>query len=340
MKYFETKEIKNNKEFDLNDIVSNAPFTQAYFYGDWQEGLGGKTRRFLVYCDKEIIAYFQLIKYPLVFGKNYMYVPYGPIIKDFSEELLGHLKKEISTIAKKENAVFVRLDFTPSISNNILSNFFSKALFCTYHSANFQPRTEWFLGLKKTKDELLAQMHEKTRYSIRLSGRKGIISEIITKDFEEYFEVFYDLMIKTAKRNNFSLHKKSYYSDIFRSLSEIENAYLSIARYGQTVLTVDLIIVSGGIANYVFGGSSNEEKNRMPTYSAHWKAIGYAKQLNCSYYNFGAVSSEEETYKGWDGLTVFKKKFGGKEVKHSDFFDLIVSPLWYYFYNLRKRFKK
>jgi len=242
-------------------------------------------------------------------------------------------------IAKNENAVFVRLDFAPSVSNGILSEFFTKAPFYTYHSAYFQPRVEWFLELKKTEEELLAEMHEKTRYSIRLSERKGISAEIITEDFEKYFEIFYELMTETAKRNCFSLHQKSYYRNIFQNLSKIENTYLSIARYGQKVLVIDLIIVFSGIANYIFGGSSSEERNRMPTYLAHWEAICYAKQINCNYYNFGGISTREKSYKGWDGLTIFKKKFGGKEVEHSDFFDVVVSPFWYNLYNLRKRLK-
>jgi len=196
------------------------------------------------------------------------------------------------------------------------------------------------LGLDKTEEELLEAMHQKTRYSIRLSERKGVTVKIITEDFEKYFEIFYELMTETAKRNCFSLHQKSYYKNIFQNLSKIENVYLSIAMYGQKVLAIDLVIVFSGIANYVFGGSSSDERNRMPTYLAQWKAIYYAKKINCNYYNFGGISTEDKTYKGWDGLTIFKKKFGGKEVKHSDFFDVVVSPFWYHLYNIRKCLKK
>jgi hypothetical protein len=38
--------------------------------------------------------------------------------------------------------------------------------------------------------------------------------------------------------------------------------------------------------------------------------------------------------------TIFKKKFGGKEIAHSDFFDVVVNPFWYHLYNFRKRIKK
>jgi len=339
MKNFEIREIGNGENFDPNIFCEDVPFTQASFYGDWQKKLGRIVKRFLVSSDKEIVAYFQIIKYPLLLGKSYFYIPYGPVTKDFSDDFFTYIKQELKRIAKTENIVFVRLDFTPRIPNETLSKFFAKAPFYTYHSAYFQPRTEWFLGLEKSENEILMEMHEKTRYSIRLADRKEIKAEIITENFEKYFEVFYKLMSGTAERNGFSLHKKDYYKNIFQNLSKI-NSYLSIAKYGEKILAIDLIIVFGKVANYVFGGSSNEERNRMPTYLAQWKAICYAKQLNCEYYNFGGIATENKIYKGWDGLTIFKKKFGGKEITHSDFFDVVVSSFWYHLYNFRKLIKK
>ena len=339
MNNFEIREIGNGENFDPSIFCENVPFTQAVFYGDWQKNLGRIVKRFLVSSDKEIIAYFQIIKYPLLLGKSYFYIPYGPVTKDFSDDFFAYIKQELKKIAKTENIVFVRLDFTPPIPNNTLSKFFTKAPFYTYHSAYFQPRSEWFLGLEKSENEILMEMHEKTRYSIRLADKKEITAEIITEDFEKYFEIFYELMLGTAKRNGFSLHKKDYYINIFQNLSKT-NSYLSIAKYGEKILAIDLIIIFGKIANYVFGGSSNEERNRMPTYLAQWKAICRAKQLGCDYYNFGGIATKNKIYKGWDGLTIFKKKFGGKEITHSDFFDVVVSSFWYHLYNFRKLIKK
>lgn len=339
MKQFKFREIENDEDFDPNNLCDSVPFTQASFYGDWQKDIGRLVKRFLVYRGKEIVAYFQLIKYPLLLGKSYFYIPYGPVTKDFSEDFFASLKQELRQISKSEDVVFVRLDFTPQVPSEMLSRFFIKSPIYTYHSAYFQPRAEWFLGLGKSENELLIAMHEKTRYSIRLAERKEITVEIITKDFEKYFEISYELMAGTAKRNGFSLHHKNYYKNIFQNLSET-NSYLSIARHGQKVLAVDLIIVFGKIANYVFGGSSNEERNRMPTYLAQWKAICYAKRLNCTHYNFGGIATRNKIYNGWDGLTIFKKKFGGEEIAHSAFFDVVVSPFWYHLYNFRKRIKK
>jgi len=339
MKKFEFREIGKDDIFDPTTICENTPFTQAFFYGDWQKKLGRTVKRFLVIDGEKTIAYFQLIKYPLLFGRSYFYVPYGPITKVFSEDFFVNLKDELMRIAKAEGAVFVRLDFTPQVSNEILSKFFAKSPLYTYHSAHFQPRTEWFLDLDKTETELLMAMHTKNRYSIRLSERRGVTVEI-TRDFEKYFDIFYELMTETAKRNGFSLHHKDYYANIFQNLENI-NSYLSIARFEGKILAIDLVVVFGKTANYIFGGSSSEGRNRMPTsHLAQWKAICHAKQLGCVNYNFGGISTGNYIYKGWEGITIFKKRFGGREVKHSDFFDVISNHFLYRIYNLRKLIKK
>lgn len=339
MEKYNFQELKNDEIFDPTTIFDKVPFTQGSFYGNWQKNLGRRVRRFLVSSGNEKVAYFQLIKYPLLFGKSYFYIPYGPVTKDFSEEFFANLKNGLINIVKDEKAVFIRLDFTPPVSANVLSKFFTKAPLYTYHSAYFQPRVEWFLDLDKSADELLEAMHKNTRYSIRVSEKMGAVAEIVTENFEEYFEVFYELMSETAKRNRFSLHSKKYYEFIFNNLQNT-NSYLSVVRYNNKVLVVNLIVVFGGVASNVFGGSSDEERNRMPAYMSQWKAICHAKQLGCVSYNFGGVATAGGTYRGWDGLTAFKKKFGGREVAHAGFFDVVVSPFWYHIYNLRKRVRK
>ncbi len=366
------------------EAPAHGPFTQTNFYASWQRNLNRNVEIFNAVrmvsnlgtegksvFETEVVAKVLLVTYPLVAGKNYIYAPYGPVLFDEglinSSEFLKSLKDLLQEVCRKQNAVFARLDFSyPSIfstqsseaetkneQNNfnakLLSGFFKKAPSITYHSAYFQPRYEWFLKIDKSEEEILKEMHEKTRYSVRLSARKEIETKIVTTKDEggpmKYFEDFYSLMNETAKRNGFSLHTKKYYEGIFESLStskELENSYLAIAYFKEKILAMDLVIVHGKIANYVFGASNNEERNRMPAHSAQWTAIKYAKSLGCDLYNFGGVSLEgkKHVYKGWEGLTSFKQKFGGYAVSHLDFFDYVALPLWYHAYNLRKYLKK
>ena len=337
------KEINN---FDPSTICAETPFTQAGFYGDWQKALGREVKRYIINNvneitkESEVVAYFQMIKYPLLLGKSYFYIPYGPVLKDSKpdQNLLIFIKKEIKNICKRENAVFTRLDFTPVISNNILNKIFTKSPLYTYHGAFFQPRTEWFLDLKKSETELLKEMHKNHRYSIRVAEKEKIEVEIVTENFENYFETFYELMAGTAERNGFNLHSKDYYQNIFNNLAKTKS-HLAVARYKEEILVIDLIITYGEVVSYVFSGSSNKERNKMPTYLALWQSILVAKKQGSTYYNFGGISGTDMPEKNWEGLTAFKKKWGGKEIKHGDFIDIVTNPLWYLLYNSRKFLK-
>jgi len=340
---YQFRELKDNESFEPSLLAKNVPFTQAKFYGDWQKFFKRTVKRYVVTKKGETVAYFQLIKYPLISNKNYLYIPYGPITKDLSDEFLKELKTELTKIAKQMNAVFVRLDFISprvdlDVSRPTLAQTFKIAPSYTYHSAYFQPRVEWFLKLDKKEDGLYEAMHENTRYSIRLAERKQAITEIVTNDFNKYLEPFYELMTITSKRNGFSLHPKEYYRSVFQNLNS-ENAFLAIARFGEKILAIDLIIIYDKVANYVFACSSNEERNRAPTYSAIWKAIKYSKELGCDYFNFGGISTDDQPNKGWEGLTSFKKKFGGEEIRRSSFYDVVVNPMIYFLYNSRKLIK-
>lgn len=337
MKQFSLRELSGNELFDLQRLCDSAPFTQASFYGNWQKNLGRVARRFLISGGDTVVAYFQTITYPLALGKNYLYIPYGPVTTDTSHDFFATLKEELKRIGKQENAVFIRLDFTPLVQNEVLSQFFTPAAHATYHGAYFQPRVEWFLDVKKSEDDLLSAMHEKTRYAIRLAERKGIAAEVVAEHFEDYFDVFYSLMAQTAKRNGFTLHPKEYYRHIFHTPPP--HSYLSLARFGEKILAIDFIVIFSGVAHYVFGASSDEEKNRMPTYAAQWKAIRHAMQRGCAAFNFGGIATDRMPVRGWEGLTRFKKHFGGREVIHSNFFDVVINHLWYWLYVIRKRIK-
>jgi len=338
MPNFSLRELDKDQFFNPLDIRSDTPFTQAGFYGDWQKSLGRGVFRFLILHDGAPACFFQLITYPLLFGKRYGYIPYGPISKEYSEELLRFLRHEIIRIAEEKDLVFIRLDFTPSITDNrLLDALFVRSSRATYHAAHFQPRAEWVMALDKPESELFSSLDKKTRYSIRMAEKKGVAIEIVRTNFLFYCERFCELMEETAARNRFSLHSKAYYTGIFKGLSS-DCAFLSVARLGDLIIAIDLIVVYGKTANYVFGASSSANRDALPAYAAQWAAIGEALRRGCARYNFGGISLGD-AYKGWEGLTTFKKQFTGSVWRHSDFYDVVRKPLWYRAYVLRKYFQ-
>ncbi len=339
-------------EEDFNPIKLNglAQFTQADFYGKWQANLGKEVRRFLISNGNSPLLYMQIIKCKLPLGKIFYTCPYGPIYKDgcLTARLLEFLKQNLQNILKTRNTVFTRLNFSPAITteqDKLISNMFTSVHWTSTHATAFQPQREWFLPLHKSEEQILANMHQKTRYNIRLAERRGIVVDVLSSNFTKYIDTFYDLQSITAKRNGFNLHSKEYYKSVLEYCEQDTNSYLAVARLGDQVLTMNLVVVYGEIAMFVFGGSSNEHRNLMPSYLTHWVCVKHAKSLGMRYYNFGGYFDKngprvkQATLKKRSQYSVFKRKFGGFAFEHSNPFDLVHNRQWYTAYILYKFFR-
>ena len=337
---FSLREVFEKKDWNPALFFPNTPFTQSFEYGEWQKASGKKVRRFVVDASGKSVCFFQIIFFKLASARTYGYIPYGPVSDSFSEDLLKFLKRNILDISKEEKAVFTRLDPMPNVQKSDVLKVFSKPHYSSFLGAHFQPRYEWVLSLSPNLETLLENMHQKTRYSVRLAEKKGVKVKIVESGIGKYLPVFLNLMETTSSRNSFSLHDKEYYKNIFTSLEGSRNVFLSVASLGENILAIDFMFVYGDTVMYVFGGSSNESRNVCAPHLSKWKAIEHAKSLGAKFFNFGGIEDpEKKLYKSWEGITEFKKKFGGEILEHSDLYDVVVEPLWYFLYNFRKLIK-
>ncbi len=370
------REVQNSSEYNPLLIDKNAPFTQAWFYGEWQEAMGRKARRFGIYDNSETLGFFQIIKYPLFtrrsfsiggpFDKNILYIPHGPLLRQsFAEgygtaqqgyegqaDLLEVLREKLTQIAKEERAIFVRFDLPGrsfSEGGFAINNYFKKVPSYAHHSVYFQPKYEWILEIDKPEGELLSDMPKDSRYDIRYAENKGVKVEIIENDFVplrgisrreknnliSYLEDFYGLIKKTSERGKFNLHPKSYYKNILINCEKNNNAFFVAAKNNSDIIAMNFVLIFGETAYVVFGGSDDKFKNLRAPRLVYWKGVIMAKNKGCKFYNFGAVSSGGD-YGSYEGISEFKKGFGGKMLEYPDSCDLVIKPFWHWLYNLRK----
>jgi peptidoglycan pentaglycine glycine transferase (the first glycine) len=335
------KEITKQEDWMIHGIAHSVPVMQTFVYGEIQKKTGRNIKRFQILDDNQIVGYVQFIVYPLFGDKVYWYSPYGPVLKKVTPDILKSLKIELNKLSKNSNIVFIRLDFTPVINSESLDQtrgIFVAALKSSYIGAYFQPRHEWYTDISKTPDEILSKMHQKTRYSVRLAEKKGVVTKIITSNLLEKFDDFMSLMKGTAHRNKFALHNDEYYRAYFEEVEKNGNAFIIEAWSDNSLLASHFVVVEGKTAHYLFGASSDEKRELCAPYLAHFNAMKECRVMGCDYYNFGAVSIEGEN-DHWASLTIFKQKFGGHVVTHGQFFDLVSKPFWYYIYIARKFIK-
>ena len=324
MLIIKTKDKNNWKSLILKQPFT--PFTQSWEWGELQKNSVRKIWRLEFQEKNEIIGLAQIIKYPLPFNKKFLYIPRGPIIlnkQNFSEQVF---EQYLNKLAREENAIFIRID-----SDVFKSAKPSPTL--AYRSAITQPKTEWMIDLSLSESDLLAQMHEKTRYNIRLAQKKGVVAKVyFGNDIKNQLENFFNLLKETAQRDKFYLHPIIHYQkiiDIFNDKIELVSA-----EYEGKILAAGLVLFSGNTATYLYGGSSSENRNLMAPYAMHWEAIKRAKERGCKWYSFGAVNDTDLA-----SVARFKQGFGGEAIDFGGSFDMIINPLWYWLYNTARRLK-
>ena len=311
-----------------------------------------------------------IVKHDLPFGRSYLYCPRGPVMsqkfiksKVYKVEVLSFLFNEIKKIAREEKSLFLKID--PPIDWNIEHRIWNLENSGFKKSpSEIQPRDTLILDITKSEEELLKEMKQKTRYNIRLAGKKELritnyeLRIDNKKIFEEKFEEFWKLVKETSERDKFSSHNKNYYWEMLENLSKTQKApqpcgtmeptnlqsRLYLAKYENKTIAANVVLFFGDMAVYLHGASSNEYRNLMAPYLLQWQQILDAKKAGCKKYDFWGIDSSQKSIKlkvhkvnnGWGGITRFKKGFGGYEKNYIGAYDLIFSNIGYTIYKIIK----
>lgn len=317
----------------VKDNSNDFGLLQLWEWGVFSETIGKKVFRTAVEKDGAILAVALVIEQKLKLGKKYFYIPRGPILiddksaSDKQVEILELLFNEIKTKAKKEGAIFLRMD--PAWQDgDTLRQILSESGFIP--SGQVQPKETLVLNLRKSEEELLGEMKPKTRYNIKIAKKHHI--EIDSG--ERYFEDFWKLMEKTTTRQEITPHPKNYYLKLLQVLGEAGLAELVVAKYEGKVIVANLMINTGRWCAYLHGASDYEHRNKMAPYLLQWTSIKKAKDRSCRQYDFWGVDEKK-----WPGVTRFKYGFS-KETKVTGYigsWDEVYSSLWYNLYKLLRR---
>ncbi len=338
----DVKDVSNREHLDsFVGSQERAQFLQSWQWGEFQKELGRNVIRIGVFDGDILLASAQIIEQRLPLGKSYWYCPRGPVV-DVALPVEKHteawkvLVSEIVGRAKKAKALFLKIE--PPIykqEHQLLDTFVGDHAIAP--APFVQPQDTWHLNLKKTTDELQGAMHHKTRYNIKLAERKGVTVRIGTKEAD--FKKFWQLNTATTQRDNFQAHPKSYYQQMFKTLIADGLMKLYIAEHNGIVLVANYVASFGDTVTYVHGASSNEQRNLMAPHLLQWKQITDAKDGGFSLYDFGGVAPENATKHKWEGITRFKKGFGGESVSFVGVYDLPLQMVWYKLYRMAHRIR-
>lgn len=331
-------EVFESRKAQYNQFVASQPtgsFLQAWEWGNWQESLGKKVARYFLEDNNNargqaILASAQLVRMPLPLGKYYWYAPYGPVFAEGGLRARNQILLELKS--KFQDALFIRIE--PQV------NFLGTGPWNLpiRKSVNIQPAITMVLDIQKTDDQLLASMHPKTRYNLRVAQRHGVEVEdefAIAPGRGLYSSEAIELIVKTQERQRYRGHPKDYYKklvDFFMVHNQANDLKIHIykALYQKHLAASAIMVDFGPTRLYLYGGSSYEYRNVMAPYLLHWRAISDARAEGLKHYDFGG---SEVAVGGERGFTRFKSGFGGRIVNYAGAYDFVKNKFWYFGYS-------
>jgi lipid II:glycine glycyltransferase (peptidoglycan interpeptide bridge formation enzyme) len=203
-----------------------------------------------------------------------------------------------------------------------------------------QPPDTVVLDLAAGEDALLAAMHKKNRYNIRLAERKGVTVRLVDPaDAATEVRRWYELYRETAIRDRITIHAPEYYERLLElaRAHERPRVLLYLAEHEEDLLAGIIVVHHGVGATYLYGASSSEKRSLMPNYALQWRAIADAKKCGCAWYDLFGVPPAEDPDHPLYGLYRFKTGFGGRVVHRLGAWDVCLHPVRAGAYRLAER---
>ena len=312
---------------DWNQFLSQHPNAHLLQTGEW-----GELKAAFGWRPVRVIAGHvgvQILFRKIPFGFTIGYIP-KPVNSDkyFSDQLW----KEIDEICQKQRAVFYKLE--PDSWGAPKHETWNLELRTSPH--NIQPPRTLIVDIRVTEEQILAKMKQKTRYNIRLAEKKGV-----TVRAWNDVESFHKMMLVTGERDKFGVHSLEYYRRAYELLHPKRMCETLVAEFEGKPLAALFVARNGNRAYYLYGASTDEQRNRMPTYLLQWEAMKWARAHGCEDYDLWGVPDEDEAtleanfenrHDGLWGVYRFKRGFGGELKRAVQAMDRVYHPLLYWAY--------
>ena len=320
------EEIRSRREWDALLTRNDRPsFLQSWEWGEVKREFGWIPRRLaLAIGDAEPTSGIQvLVKTRALLGEalrfGIAYAPRGPFGCQTSEEC-SLLLESAAELARHAGASFLRveppIESLPQVRGSLESAGYRAA------SQFVQIRNTAYVDLTRTEDQILAGFKSKTRYNVRLGVRRGV--EVRNGVLLGDLESFYRLTVTTGVRDGFAVHGPEYYRAVWDHFGDEKRRLFLASVSGEDVAAL-FAVRCGKMATYLYGASSGRHRNTMPNHLLQWEAMRWAKNQNCSTYDFWGMADPNAENDPMAGVHRFKAGFQPIPVAHPGTFDLPLS---------------
>ncbi len=319
-------------------------FPRAHILQTWEWGAfkqattGWQPIRFAYWHDDKIRALVSVgVRRVGVF--KVLYAPKAPILAANDPDLLAGVLDHLEGFARTSGAIWLKLDpdviaatGVPHEDDDAPDPFGAQVIDLLtargwrFSADQVQFRNTITLDLTRSTDDLLAAMNQTTRRKIRIAEREGVTVRAGTLDD---LPVLYDLYRVTGERDNFLIRPPDYYEQAWRDFIAAGLAHPLIAEVDGVPVAHVILFHVGQTCWYMYGASSDQQRDKMPNYALQWAAIQWAQAQGYTTYDFwGAPDDFTESDRLW-GVYNFKRGFRGVVTRHIGAWDYAPNPLLY-----------
>ncbi|MCS7092752.1 MAG: peptidoglycan bridge formation glycyltransferase FemA/FemB family protein [Patescibacteria group bacterium] len=271
----------NNKFVDIRQTLN---------YSKYMRSLGWYTKKVedvYIYLRKILLVKVMKIQRP----------------KKLSQECI----KLIESVAKKEKVLQIIIEPSELSDVPILIKHGYK------QTHPFVPSKTIEIDVKKSEQELLKEMSQKTRYNIKIAIRNGVKVEN-SKNIKDFVSFWNKCSIE---RKNFPQTREinALYNSFRKNatiLFAYQNSINKTTDEKAKIIAAVLLIYSKNISYYMYAASSKEGKKLFAPTLLVWEAIKISKKRGCQLFDFEGIYDERFPLPSWRGFTKFKLGFGGK----------------------------
>ena len=303
---------------------------QSWGWGEFKATTGWQPVRLALWKDGEIVAGAQVLRrtashVPLWIG-HLAYIPKGPLVDWSKPELCTMFFELLQRYVQRRGALVLQME--PGEEQGIVGSEsvilqMKKIAAKPIHS--LQPLRSIVLDLAPDEQTLLAQMKEKWRYNVRLASKRGV--KVRAANSVEDVRAWYALYQTTGERDQFGIHTFQYYLDAWQIFAPGGKIRLLMAEHDGQLLAGIFVACFGGQAIYLYGASSNEQRQLMPNYLLQWEAIRWVKEAGARVYDFWGIPDTESEDEEMAGVYRFKRGWGGRVVQFLGGYEVVYRPL-------------
>ena len=270
------------------------------------------------------------------------YVPRGPLVDWSDPAQYREVLASLIATARKKNALLIKIDpdltvgrgipGTPSEQHDPTGQDVRDYLIKTgwrFSQDQIQFRNTVEIDVTAPEETLLARMHQKTRYNIRLAEKKGVI---VSEARESEWERIYRLYAETAARDRFIIRPWEYYRQVWSTLTSGGMAACLKAEVEGTLVSAIWVIYFGKKAHYLYGMSGALHREYMPNHLLQWKGMLLAKSQGKRIYDMWGAPDEFTEDDRLSGVFRFKQGYGGEVVRTLGAWDYPINPVGYRLY--------